>query len=118
MVQVTETLLQNIGTVTDALTKHHKIPTHPATQLIKDGETQITTDKFKELIGEAEKVSFSSGPESRDITRRADLLRKSVPSRRGGVCERSLTIVRYGQMDDGGQSCQNMSEADGKRCKQ
>ena len=26
--------------------------------------------------------------------------------------------IRYGQMDDGGQSCQNMSEADGKRCKQ
>ena len=25
--------------------------------------------------------------------------------------------IRYGQMDDGGQSCQNMSEADGKRCK-
>ena len=25
--------------------------------------------------------------------------------------------MRYEQMDDGGQSCQNMSEADGKRCK-
>ena len=60
-------------------------------------------------------MSFSSGSESRDTIRRADLLRKSVPSRKGGVCERSL--IRYGQMDDGGQSCQNMSEADGKRCK-
>ena len=25
--------------------------------------------------------------------------------------------ILYGQMDDGGQSCQNLSEADGKRCK-
>ena len=25
--------------------------------------------------------------------------------------------IRYGQMDDGGQSCQNMSEADGQRSK-
>ena len=25
--------------------------------------------------------------------------------------------ILYGQMDDGGQSCQNMSEADGQRCK-
>ena len=24
--------------------------------------------------------------------------------------------IRYGQMDDGGQSCQNMSEADGQQC--
>ena len=64
-------------------------------------------------------MSFRSGSESRDTARRADLLRKSVQSRRGGVCERSLTIG-YGtrvQMGDGGQSCQNMSEADGQRCK-
>ena len=39
------------------------------------------------LVGKTEKVSFSSGSESRDITRRADLLRKRVPSRRGGVCK-------------------------------
>ena len=25
--------------------------------------------------------------------------------------------ILYGQMDDAGQSCQNMSEADGQRCK-
>ena len=25
--------------------------------------------------------------------------------------------ILYGQMDDGGQSCQNLSEADGQRCK-
>ena len=25
--------------------------------------------------------------------------------------------ILYGQMDDGGQSCQKMSEADGQRCK-
>ena len=31
-------------------------------------------------------MCFSSGSESRDIIRRADLLRKRVPSRRGGVC--------------------------------
>ena len=37
-------------------------------------------------------MSFSSGFESRDTIRIADLLRKSVPSRRGGVCERSLTL--------------------------
>ena len=67
-----------------------------------------------------EKVRFSLGSESRDIIRGADLLRKRVPSRRGGVCERPLTIysrILYEQMDDGGQSCQNMSEADGQRCK-
>ena len=64
-----------------------------------------------------EKVTFSSGSESRDSIRRADLLRKSVPSRRGGVCERSLTIGYCRQMDDGGQSCQKMSEADGQRWK-
>ena len=51
----------------------------------------MTTDKFKQLVGKTEKVSFSSGSESRDTIRRADLLRKSVPSRRGGVCERYLT---------------------------
>ena len=69
-----------------------KRATHPTTQLIKDWWTQITTDQFKQLVGKTEKVSFSSGSESRDIIRRAGLLRKSVPSRRGGVCERSLTI--------------------------
>ena len=53
---------------------------------------KITTDTFKQLVGKTEKVSFSSGSESRDTIRRADLLRKSVPSRRGGVCERYLTI--------------------------
>ena len=37
-------------------------------------------------------MSFSSGFESRDIIRRADLLRKRVPSRRGGVRERPFTI--------------------------
>ena len=31
------------------------------------------------------KVGFSSGSEGRHIIRRADLLRKRVPSRRGGV---------------------------------
>ena len=57
---------------------------------------------------------FGSGSESRDIIRRADLLRNRVPRRRGGVCERPFTIgYLYGQMDDGGQSCQNLSEADG-----
>ena len=69
-----------------------KRATHPTTQLIQDRGAQITTDKFKQLVGKAEKVSFSSGSESTDTIRRADLLRKSVPSRRGGVCERSLTI--------------------------
>ena len=39
-------------------------------------------------------VSCSSGSESRDRIRRADLLRKRVPSRRGRVCERPLAI-RY-----------------------
>ena len=66
-------------------------------------------------------MNFSSGSESRDTIRRADLLRKSVPSRRGGVGPMRKIFdhrIRYGQMDDGGQSCQNMSEADGKRCKQ
>ena len=64
-------------------------------------------------------MRFSSGSESRDIIRTADLLRKRVPSRRGGVCERplTLTIGTYGQMDDGGHSCQNLSDADGQRCK-
>ena len=74
--------------------------------------TQITTDTFKQLVGKTEEVSFSSGSESRDTIRRADLLRKSVPSRRGGVCEISLTIVHriwYGQMDDGGQN-QNQNQ--------
>ena len=52
----------------------------------------ITTDTFKQLVGKTENVSFCSGSESRDTVRRADLLRKSVPSRRGGVCEISLTI--------------------------
>ena len=33
-------------------------------------------------------MSFSSEYESRDTVRRADVLRKSVPYRRGGVCER------------------------------
>ena len=37
-------------------------------------------------------MSFSSGSESRDRIWRADLLRKRVPSRRGGVCERPLTV--------------------------
>ena len=37
-------------------------------------------------------MSFSSGPESRDISRRANLLRKRVPRRRGGVSEIPLTI--------------------------
>ena len=27
-------------------------------------------------------------------------------------------MILYGQMDDGGQSCQKMSEADGQWCKQ
>ena len=45
-----------------------------------------------QAVDETEKVSFSSGSESTDTIRRADLLRKSVPSRRGGVCEISLTI--------------------------
>ena len=66
--------------------------THTTTPLIKDWGTQITTDKFKPLVGKTEKVSFNSGFESRDTVRRADLLRKSVLSRRGGVFERSLTI--------------------------
>ena len=39
-----------------------------------------------------QKVTFSSGSESRYIIRRADLLRNGVPSRRGRVCERPLTI--------------------------
>ena len=25
-------------------------------------------------------------------------------------------MILYGEMDDGGQSCQNLSEADGQRC--
>ena len=41
-----------------------------------------------ELIGKTEKVSFSSG----SGIRRADLLRKRVPNRRDGICERHLTI--------------------------
>ena len=96
----TETLLQkhwnlathcckNIITVTE---HWHNITKNPTIHLIKDWWTQITTDQFKQLVGKTEKVSFSSGSESRDTIRRADLLRKSVPSRRGGVCERSLTI--------------------------
>ena len=48
-------------------------------------------DKLEELIDETEKVRFSSGFESRHRIRRADLLRKRVPSRSGGVCERPLT---------------------------
>ena len=64
----------------------HKRATHPTTQPIKDWGTQITTDKIKQLVGKTEKVSFSSGSESRDTIRRADLLRKRVPSRRGRVC--------------------------------
>ena len=50
----------------------------------------VSMDTFKQLVGKMEKVCFSSGSESRDIIRRADLLRKR--SRRGGVCERPLTI--------------------------
>ena len=38
-----------------------KTSTCPTTQLIEDCGTQITTDKFKELIGEMEKVNFGSG---------------------------------------------------------
>ena len=52
-------------------------------------------DKFKQLVGQTKKVSFSSGSESRDIIRTADLLRKRVPSRRGRVCEIPLTIGYY-----------------------
>ena len=65
-------------------------------------------------------MCFSSGSESRDIIRRADLLRKRVPSRRGGVESMRKTFdhrILYGQMDDGGQSCHNLSVADGQRCK-
>ena len=49
-----------------------------------------------------------------------DLLRKRVPRRRGGVCKRPLSdhMILYGQMDDGGYSYQNMSEADGQWCNQ
>ena len=60
--------------------------------MIKDEETQITMDTFKQLVGKTEKVSFSSGSDSGDRIRRSDLLRKRVPNRRGGVCERPLTI--------------------------
>ena len=41
-----------------------------------------------------DKVSFSSGSESRDIIRRVDLLRKRVPNRRCGIFERPLTADR------------------------
>ena len=41
-------------------------------------------------------MGFSSGSESRDIIRRTDLLRKRVPSRRGGACERHLTVANQG----------------------
>ena len=51
-------------------------------------------------------MSFSSGSESRDIIRGADLLRKRVP-RRKTFDHRILY----------GQSCQKMSKADGQRCK-
>ena len=88
-----KTLLRNIVTVTEHW--QNISPTHPAVQqLIKDWGKQITLtmDTFKQLVGKTEKVCFSSGSESRVIIRRADLLRKRVPSRRGGIWERPLTI--------------------------
>ena len=66
-----------------------KTPSHPT---MKAWGTQITMDKSKQLVGKMEKMSFSSGSESRDGIRRSDSLRKRVPSRRGGVCEIPLTI--------------------------
>ena len=59
-------------------------------------------------------MCFSSGSESRDFIRRADLLRKQ----KGRNMRKTFDHrILYGQMDDGGQSCQNLSEADGQRCK-
>ena len=100
-------ILQNIVTVT----KHcyrtsqniDKTPTHPTTQLIKDCETQITTDTYEDAIGKTENVSFSSGSESRDSIRRVDLLRKRVPRRRRGARSMQNSFdhrILYGQMDD------------------
>ena len=54
-----------------------KTATHPTTQLIRTDE-HTTTGKFKQLVGKTEKVSFSSGSESRDIMRRANLLRRML----------------------------------------
>ena len=81
-----KTLLRNIVTVTEHW--QNISPTHPAVQqLIKDWGKQmtLTTDTFKQLVDKTEKVCFSSGSESRDIIRRAGLLRKRVPSRMGGI---------------------------------
>ena len=50
------TLLQNIITVTEHWHNITKRPTHPTTPLIKDWGAQITTDKFKKLVGKTEKV--------------------------------------------------------------
>ena len=72
---VTKTLIathccKNIITVTEHYKKKERL-----IQQHSRG-AQITTDKFKQLVGKTEKVSFSSGSESRDTIRRADLLRK------------------------------------------
>ena len=45
-------------------------------------------------------VSFSSGSESRDRIRRADLLRNIVPYRRGGVGERHFLTYIIWTSDD------------------
>ena len=52
----------------------------------------ISNGYIQQLVGKREKVCFSSGSESRDIIRRADVMTKRVPIRRGGVCEMPLTI--------------------------
>ena len=54
---------------------------------------------------------MSLRPESTNIIRRAELLRKGVP-KKTGRSKRNTFDLLYGQMDDG-QSCQKMSEADG-----
>ena len=46
-------------------------------------QQHITKDAFKSLIGKTENVSLSSRPESTDIIRRAELLRKGVPKKTG-----------------------------------
>ena len=61
-------------------------------------------------------MSFSSGSESRDTMYQKSGPAEEERSKQKGRSMRKIFDhrIRYGQMDDEGQSCQNMSEADGK----
>ena len=65
------------------------------------------------------KVSFSSGSESRDNYQKSGPVEEERSKQKGGGNMRKIFDhrIRYGHMDDGGQSYQNMSEADRQRCK-